>query len=82
MRYYEIYAWTECPWCKDAKDLLIKNGEQFMFCCLDQSDSLLDFLKNKYNWSTVPMIIEKYTDSDGEKFIGGFSDLKKYLEEE
>ncbi len=81
MRYFEIYAWTECPWCKDARDLLVEANEQFMFCCLDQSDSLLSFLKNKYDWTTVPMIIEKYTDSNDEKFIGGFSDLKKYMEE-
>ena len=82
MRYFEIYAWIECPWCKDARDLLVERGEQFMFCCLDQSDSLLSFFKNKYDWTTVPMIIEKNTDSNEEKFIGGFTDLKKYLEGE
>ena len=49
MRYFEIYAWTDCPFCEHAKQLLIEKGEQFMFCCLDQSDSLLKFLKQKYN---------------------------------
>mgnify|MGYP003119464516 CR=1 FL=1 len=82
MRYFEIYAWTECPWCKDARDLLVEKGEQFMFCCLDQSDSLLAFLKKKYDWTTVPMIIERNTESNEERFIGGFTDLKKYLEGE
>ena len=81
MRYFEIFAWTECPYCNDAKELLIENGEQFMFCCLDQSDALLSFLKKKHDWTTVPMIIEKYTDSNEFKFIGGFTDLQKYLEE-
>ena len=81
MVYYEIYAWTECPFCKDAKALLIEKKQQFMFCCLDQSDSLLNYLKQKYDWKTVPMILEKRTDSNDVKFIGGFVDLKRYLNE-
>ena len=80
MRYFEIYAWTECPFCSHAKELLIEKGEQFMFCCLDQSDALLNFFKGKYNWNTVPMIIEKHTEKNDEKFIGGFTDLAKYLD--
>ena len=79
MRYFEIYAWTECPFCSHAKELLIEKNEQFMFCCLDQSDALLAFLKSKYDWNTVPMVIEKWTDSNKEVFIGGFTDLQKYL---
>ncbi len=81
MRYFEIYAWTECPFCIHAKELLVERGEQFMFCCLDQSDILLKHLKTKYNWETVPMIIERYTDKNEFKFIGGFTDLAKYLGE-
>ena len=80
MRYFEIYAWTECPFCVHAKELLIQKGEQFMFCCLDQSDALLAFLKSKYDWDTVPMILEKSTVSNNTKFIGGFTDLVRYLE--
>ena len=52
-----------------------------MFCCLDQSDDLLDFIKTKYDWETVPMIIEKHTNKNSWTFIGGFTDLQKYLEE-
>ena len=79
MKYYEIYAWTDCPFCSHARELLIEKKREFMFCCLDQSDSLLAYLKTKYNWDTVPMIIEKTTDSNEEKFIGGFSDLVEYF---
>ena len=80
MIYYEIYAWTECPFCKDARELLISKNQQFMFCCLDQSDALLSFLKNKYDWTTVPMILECSTTTNEKKFIGGYTDLVKYLE--
>ncbi len=34
-----------------------------MFCCLDQSDILLKYIKSKYNWDTVPMIVEKHTET-------------------
>ena len=80
MRYFQVYAWTECPFCVHAKELLIEKGEQFMFCCLDQSDALLRFIKTKYKWETVPMIVERHTENNDEKFIGGFTDLQKYLE--
>tara|TARA_R110000824_G_scaffold94768_6_gene228442 strand:+ start:482 stop:745 length:264 start_codon:yes stop_codon:yes gene_type:complete len=82
MKYYEIYAWARCPFCANAKELLIAKNQQFMLCCIDQSDILLSFLKKKYSWDTVPMIIEKNTESSEEKFIGGFTDLKKYLGED
>ncbi len=81
MRYFEIYAWTDCPYCNDAKELLIEKGEQFMFCCLDQSDGLLAHIKEKWEWTTVPLIIEKHTENSEAKFIGGFTDLQKYMEE-
>ena len=79
MRYFEVYAWTDCPFCVHAKELLLEKNEQFVFCCIDHSDKLLLSLKSKYNWATVPIIIEKYIDNDESKFIGGFTDLSKYL---
>ena len=82
MRYFEVYAWTECPFCIYTKELLIKKEEQFMFCCLDSSDILLSFIKKKYEWDTVPLIIEKHTEKNEAKLIGGFTDLSVYLGEE
>ncbi len=80
--YYKIYAWAECPYCVNAKELLTKKNKQFMFCCIDESTELLSYIKNKYNWLTVPMII-KYTRTGSDKwveeFIGGFSDLSEYF---
>jgi len=82
MRYFEIYAWTECPYCINAKELLTARQEQFIFCCIDQSDVLLEHIKTKWNWRTVPLILEKNTSNDEVKFVGGWTDLKKYLEEQ
>ena len=82
MRYFEIYAWTDCPFCTHAKELLIEKKEQFLFCCIDQSDLLLQHIQTKWGWKTVPLIIEKNTDNEDVKFIGGFTDLQKYMEEQ
>ena len=79
MRYFEVYAWTECPFCIHAKELLIREREQFMFCCLDQSDKLLSFLKEKYNHHTVPLILLKNTTNSNVRFIGGYTDLVEFL---
>ena len=81
MRYFEIYAWTDCPYCINAKEILVERQEQFVFCCIDQSDRLLHHIKTKWGWKTVPLILEKNTDDNSVKFIGGYTDLKKYLEE-
>ena len=59
----------------------IEKNEQFLFCCIDQSDALLRHIKTKWGWKTVPLIVEKNTTNEAAKFIGGFTDLQKYLEE-
>ena len=81
MEYYKIYAWMECPFCVNAKEILVKNNKQFMFCCIDESKELLSFIKEKYDWLTVPMIIRVNTKSGEEEFIGGYTDLVKYFEQ-
>ena len=79
--YYKIYAWMECPFCVNAKELLMKHDKQFMFCCIDESKELLEDIKEKYNWMTVPMIIRVKPKLGEEEFIGGYTDLVKYFEQ-
>ena len=82
--YYKIFAWTECPYCVKARELLLKHDKQFMFCCIDESKELLAYIKEEYNWMTVPMIILYKRRSEKiwvSEFIGGFSDLQAYLKE-
>ena len=76
--YYTIYAWGDCPYCKEAKQALIENKTQFMYCLLDESPELLQHLKQKHNWETVPMVVHSQINEAGhwvEEFIGGCSDL-------
>jgi glutaredoxin len=44
---------------------------------LDKQPELLNEIKTTYRWETVPVVVE-ITEGQ-EKFIGGFSDLKEYL---
>ena len=79
MKYFKIIAWGECPFCIKAKALLIKHAHQFEYCVVDHSKDLLKHYKSIYNYNTVPIII--YKDSEHEEFIGGYTDLEKYLEQ-
>jgi glutaredoxin len=76
--YYLVYAVGTCPYCIDAIKLLEENGYQYALTLLDNCPEYRAFLKSKYKWDTVPMIIEKKLDGS-EEFIGGFDDLSKYF---
>ena len=85
--YYKIYAWTECPYCIAARKLLISKGKQFMFCCIDESTELHSYVKDKYQWNTVPLIVRVWNTSSivgdyewEEEFIGGYTDLLSCME--
>ena len=83
VEYYKIIAWSDCPFCIKAKDLLVKNNKQFMCCMVDESSDLLKMLKQKHNWETVPMIIHYKLCGPNlweSEFIGGYSDLCKIME--
>ena len=76
--YYTIYAWSDCPYCKEAKQALVDNKIQFMYCLLDESPKLLTHLKDKHNWETVPMVVHYKKNEVGtwdKEFIGGCSNL-------
>jgi len=75
---FRLYTRTSCPHCHAAIKLLSEKQHEFECYGLDKQPELLTEIKNTYNWQTVPLVIE--ITSGQEKFIGGFSDLKEYLE--
>ena len=82
--YYTIYAWSDCPFCVQARELLVKKQKQFAFCLLDDSPVLLNSIKEKYNWQTVPLVLHHEKDKDGIwrlHFIGGYTNLCEALGE-
>ena len=60
-----------------AVQLLTERKKDFECYALDKQPKLLNEIKETYRWETVPVVVE-ITEGQ-EKFIGGFTDLKEYL---
>ena len=80
LRYYHVYAKATCPWCVKAINLLHEVGTEFVLTLVENSPEFYHAVKKKYEWQTVPMVVE--VDVTGkEHFIGGFTDLRDYFAE-
>tara|TARA_R100000008_G_C3582251_1_gene169376 strand:+ start:2335 stop:2577 length:243 start_codon:yes stop_codon:yes gene_type:complete len=78
---YVVFGRESCPYCVDALSLLEEKHKKYNFINFEEDQAqVLQEIKNAYEWTTVPMIFEV---SSGVqiKFIGGFTDLSKYLED-
>jgi len=79
MKFFKIICWTECPFCIKAKNMLINSDIPFEYSSVDHSQELLNHYKTIYSHKTVPMIVLK-EDGVDDKFIGGYTELVKFLE--
>ena len=77
-RYYFLWAKSACPFCKKASDLLAENGYPHTVYTLDNNLELLQKVKERFDWGTVPLVLEQSSDGEG-KFIGGYTDLQSHL---
>ena len=69
---FYIYGTSSCGFCDRAKDLLESNNLEYTYQDVTMDQGLIDMFKMN-GWKTVPQIFE------GEKHIGGFDKLKKYI---
>ena len=75
-----IFSKPSCVYCDLAADLLAEKGVSFIkfnigdYTNDENFDEFLDDLMEKTNQKTFPMIFMK------QKFIGGYSDLKKLVD--
>ena len=78
---YVLFVRESCPFCVKAKEILDLKGIEFKVVNFkeDQTD-ILQEIKKAYEWPTVPMIFQ-VRDNSSIKFIGGFTDLEKHLDE-
>ena len=74
---FRLYTKADCPYCQMAIRLLSEHQKEFECYALDNQPRLLNEIKNTYRWETVPVVVE--ITQGQEKFIGGFEDLKEYL---
>ncbi len=79
---YVLFVKDGCPYCVMAREQLQDNGLDYSEVNFEPSqEQVLNEIKKIYEWGTVPMIFEK--DKKGNsKFIGGYTDLVKYLKNE
>lgn len=68
-----IYGGEGCIWCVRAKELLIKHNTPCQYIDVHRDDKALEFIVHK-GLKTIPQCF------DGDKHIGGYEDLKQYLE--
>jgi glutaredoxin len=74
---FRLYTKADCPYCQMAIRLLADSQKEFECYALDNQPQLLNEIKDTYRWETVPVVVE--ITAGQEKFIGGFTDLKEYL---
>ena len=74
---FRIYTKKSCPYCHMAIQLLSEHQKDFECYALDTQPKLLNEIKSTYRWETVPLVVE--ITEGKEKFIGGYTDLKEYL---
>lgn len=70
MNKAEIYTWTFCPYCIDAKKLLESKNIPYTEYKIDRDNEKKKELYNKTGQDTVPYIFINDT------FIGGYDELK------
>ena len=77
--YFHLFGKRRCKFCTRATKLLDKTELNYIITYMDKAPSVLDDLKQKFEWKTVPIVMEVF-DSNNVKFIGGFDNLKEYLD--
>ena len=70
MAQVKMYSKVPCPYCVNAKRLLVDKGIPFEEIDLTNDPEQMEELKNKTGWRTFPMIFFD------DKLIGGYQDLR------
>jgi glutaredoxin 3 len=71
---FKVYTTEYCGYCTRAKQLLKQKGIAFEEIDLTQNLSLWAELKKKYNWPTVPIVL------NNDQLIGGYTELVRYFQ--
>lgn len=84
MRHFRIYTKEGCAHCVNAKALLNSYGFEYEEMSVTDHPEILEIFKT-LNWRSFPLVVEKVKTSEfSEKntTIGGFNELKDYLDDE
>ncbi len=75
---YKIFGKPACRFCTAAVDLLNARGIQYEYINVLEDPASLELLRAR-NFKTVPQIYQYQLDGTGEIHIGGFTELRNYL---
>ena len=78
MRYL-IYGRESCPFCVAACNFLEASELEYHFCDFELEGEFLDYVKEFYNFETVPIIIENNNETGTTKMIGGYTEMLDWL---
>jgi glutaredoxin len=78
---YILFTSPDCIFCKKALDLLMERSEHYKVVEFQEGQQeVLNDIKQAYTWKTVPMIFYRLKNTI--QFIGGYTDLVEYFEQE
>jgi|6_EtaG_2_1085325.scaffolds.fasta_scaffold349492_1 glutaredoxin len=78
LEYFHLYIMVDCPFCKDAIDLLEKEKKEFVITVMDKCLPFASGVKEEFNFKTVPVIL-KCSSKGAAEMIGGYTELKSFL---
>ena len=81
MYYYKVIGYGSCPWCQRANSLLLQEKLPFIACWIENSWALVHHYKTIYGTETVPIVLKVDFETGEEHVIGGFTDLKEYIDQ-
>ena len=81
MFYYKVIGYGSCPWCQRANSLLLQEKLPFIACWIENSWALVHHYKTIYGMETVPVVLKIDFETGEEHVIGGFTDLKEYIDQ-
>lgn len=83
MKEFTVYSKDACAFCEQSKALLKQKGKEFNEIKLGRDIQLEDLLETCQYFGhgrTMPLIV-RYDDHGNSERIGGFTELKKFFEE-
>jgi len=81
MYYYKIIGYGACPWCQRANSLLLQEKLPFVASWIENSWALVAHYKTIYDMKTVPIVLKVDFETGDEHVIGGFTELKEYIDQ-
>ena len=85
MKMYVIHGRDDCPFCLKALDVLTSFRGKLSYAARfyhDDEKPMLLFEQEKWEWKTVPVIVEISDEENGdyiERLVGGYTDLCQEL---